>query len=136
MSLNGKRVVVLGGTSGLGFATAEAAARDGARVVIASSTQERVSNALAALPEGSEGVAVDLTNEGQVGAFFDRIGAFDHLAYTAGDSLLLGELAKTGIADARHSFDVRFWGAVTAVKYGAPHIRPGGSIVLTTGIAG
>jgi NAD(P)-dependent dehydrogenase (short-subunit alcohol dehydrogenase family) len=135
MSLNGKRVVVLGGTSGLGFATAVAAAREGASIVVASATQDRVSRTLAALPEGSQGHVVDLTDEAQVSALFGKIGAFDHLVYTAGDSLLLGDFAALSIADARRAFDVRYWGAVTAVKYAAPLIRKGGSIVLTTGIA-
>jgi NAD(P)-dependent dehydrogenase (short-subunit alcohol dehydrogenase family) len=135
MSLNGKRVVVLGGTSGLGFAAAVAAAREGASIVVASATEERVSRTLASLPEGSEGHVVDLTDEAQVGALFSKIGAFDHLVYTAGDSLLLGDFAALSLADARRAFDVRYWGAVTAVKYGAPLIRKGGSIVLTTGIA-
>jgi NAD(P)-dependent dehydrogenase (short-subunit alcohol dehydrogenase family) len=135
MSLNGKRVVVLGGTSGLGFATALAAAREGATLVIASGTQERVSRAVAALPEGTQGHVVDLTDEAQVSTLFDKIGAFDHLVYTAGDALLLGDFASLSIADAKRAFDVRYWGAVTAVKYAAPHIAQGGSIVLTTGIA-
>ncbi|HEY0908954.1 MAG TPA: SDR family oxidoreductase [Bradyrhizobium sp.] len=135
MSLKDKRIVVLGGTSGLGFATAEAAAREGAQVVVASSSQDRVSRALAALPDGSGGHVVDLTDEAQVSQFFEQLGAFDHLVYTAGDSLLLNDFASTPLAEARRAFDVRFWGAVTAVKYGAPHIRTGGSIVLTTGIA-
>jgi NAD(P)-dependent dehydrogenase (short-subunit alcohol dehydrogenase family) len=135
MTLKDKRIVILGGTSGLGFATAEAAAREGASVVVVSGTQARVSRALAALPAGSEGHVADLTNEEQVSSLFDRIGAFDHLVYTAGDWLLLGDFATTSLADARRAFDVRFWGAVTAAKHGSPHIRPGGSIVLTTGIA-
>ncbi len=135
MSLTGKRVVVLGGTSGLGFAAAEAAARAGAGVVIASGTAERVARSLAVLPQGVEGHVADLTDEAQVSALFERIGAFDHLIYTAGDPLMLGPLATTSLAEARRAFEVRFWGAMAAVKYGSPQIRPGGSIVLTMGIA-
>jgi NAD(P)-dependent dehydrogenase (short-subunit alcohol dehydrogenase family) len=135
MTLEDKRIVILGGTSGLGFATAEAAAREGASLVIASSRQPRIASALERLPAGAEGHVVDFTDETQVKSLFERIGAFDHLVYTAGDSLLLGALADTSITDARRAFEVRFWGALTAVKYGAPHIRAGGSIVLTTGIA-
>jgi len=50
-SLKGKRIVLLGGTSGFGFATAKAAAEEGAQIVIASSRQQRVDSALAELPE-------------------------------------------------------------------------------------
>ncbi|HVJ55077.1 MAG TPA: SDR family oxidoreductase [Aliidongia sp.] len=135
MTLKDKRLVVLGGTSGLGFATAAAAAREGAHLVVASAKEELVSQALVRLPAGTEGHVADFTHEDQVRDLFGRIGAFDHLVYTAGDALLLSDFAETSIADARRAFEVRVWGAMTAVKYGAPHIRAGGSIVLTTGIA-
>jgi NAD(P)-dependent dehydrogenase (short-subunit alcohol dehydrogenase family) len=136
MSLKEKRVVILGGTSGIGFATAEAAAQEGAAVVVASSRKENVDRALAALPDGAEGHALDLSDEAQLQAFFDRIGSFDHLVFTAGDTLRLGELAETDLAEARRAFELRYWGALAAVKHGSRRIRPGGSIVLTTGIAG
>ena len=55
MVLTGKRVVVLGGSSGIGLATARAAAREGATVVIASSRKSRVDEALATLPTGTGG---------------------------------------------------------------------------------
>jgi NAD(P)-dependent dehydrogenase (short-subunit alcohol dehydrogenase family) len=136
MSLRGKRVVILGGTSGIGFATAQAAQREGASVLVASSRQARVDRALAALAGGAEGRVVDLSDEAQLRAFFETIGAFDHLVYTAGESLQLQALDAMQIDQARGFVDVRFWGAFMAAKYGSPHIRPGGSITLTNGIAG
>jgi NAD(P)-dependent dehydrogenase (short-subunit alcohol dehydrogenase family) len=48
----------------------------------------------------------------------------------------LRELAATDLQQARRAFELRYWSALTAVKYGSPHIRKDGSIVLTTGIAG
>jgi NAD(P)-dependent dehydrogenase (short-subunit alcohol dehydrogenase family) len=63
MTFSGKRVVVLGGSSGIGLATAQAAAMKGASVVIASSRQARVDEALATLPVGTAGHALDLTHE-------------------------------------------------------------------------
>ena len=136
MSLRGKRVVILGGTSGIGFATAQAAQREDASVVVASSRQARVDRALATLSSGAEGRVVDLSDEAQLRAFFERTGAFDHLVYTAGESLQLQALDAMQIDQARGFVDVRFWGAFMAAKYGSPHIRPGGSITLTNGIAG
>src|SRR6202041_2967664 len=94
MTLNGKRIVVLGGSSGIGLATAQAALREGASVVIASSQRARVDQALNTLPN-AEGYAVDLTDAAAVQAFFPRIGAFDHLVFTAGETLQLGPLAST-----------------------------------------
>jgi NAD(P)-dependent dehydrogenase (short-subunit alcohol dehydrogenase family) len=130
-----QRIVIIGGTSGLGFATARAASAEGAAVVVASSSEASVDRALKNLPDGTEGGAVDVTDEAAVRDFFDRIGAFDHLVYTAGEPVLNASLAHTEIGTARRFFDIRYFGALTAAKYGAPHVRPGGSIVLTSGIA-
>ncbi|MFG2934289.1 SDR family oxidoreductase [Streptomyces sp. NPDC048282] len=136
MGLQGQRVVVIGGTAGIGFAVAEGAAREGARVVVASRRRENVDAALKVLPEGAEGQVLDASDEDAVRGFFARVGAYDHLVYTAGDSLLLGSVAGTDTATARNFLDTRLWGAYAAVKHGAGSIRPGGSVVLTTGTAG
>ncbi len=135
MTLSGKRIVVLGGSSGIGLATAEAAAREGASVVVVSSRRAKVDEAVAKLP-GAEGHAVDLTDAAAVQALFTRIGPFDHLVFTAGETLQLGPLAGTDLATARRFFDLRYWGAWLAARHGSGNIRPGGSIVLTSGLAG
>jgi NAD(P)-dependent dehydrogenase (short-subunit alcohol dehydrogenase family) len=135
MSLQDTRIVILGGTSGLGFATAQAAAREGARVVIASSSRERVDRAVAALPARTEGFVVDVSREDDIARFFATVGPFDHLVFTAGESLTLSPLSTMRLDTAREAFTRRYWGALSAVKYGREGIRPGGSIVLTTGAA-
>ena len=135
MTLDGKRNVVLGGSAGIGLAVAQAAARDGAAVVIASSQQAKLDAALEQMP-GADGLLVDASRAASVQALFGRIGAFDHLAYTAGETLALGSLADTDPETAQRFFSVRYWGAFFAAKYGALSIRPGGSIVFTSGTAG
>ena len=132
-SLKGKRIVVLGGTSGIGLAAAE---REGAMIVVASSRRQRVDHALASLESGAEGHVVDLSDEAQVRKLFEHIGAFDHLVYTAGETLQLETLDAVQLDRARGFVNIRFWGAFMAVKYGSPHIRAGGSITLTNGVAG
>jgi NAD(P)-dependent dehydrogenase (short-subunit alcohol dehydrogenase family) len=136
MTLSGKRIVVLGGSSGIGLATAQAAARDGANVVIASSSKDRIEAALFALPAGTEGHVSDLANEDATRALFARLGGFDHLIFTAGETLQLGPVATTDIDSARRFFALRYWGAYCAAKYGSSSIRKGGSIVFTSGLAG
>jgi NAD(P)-dependent dehydrogenase (short-subunit alcohol dehydrogenase family) len=135
-TVKGKRIVVLGGSSGIGLATAQAAARESASLVIASSRKARVDEALTTLPAGAEGHALDLCDEPAVKMFFTALGAFDHLVFTAGESLQLGKLPDTDVEAARRFFDLRYWGAFMAAKYGADKIRPGGSIVFTSGLAG
>src|SRR6201988_209400 len=134
--LSGKRIVVLGGSSGIGLAVAQQAVARGARAIIASSNAERVKQAVATLDGKAEGQPLDLSNERDIQNFFQKIGAFDHLVFTAGDSLQLNVLEATDLTKARHAFELRYWAALAAVKYASPHIRKDGSIVLTTGVAG
>jgi len=136
MTLNGKRIVVLGGSSGIGLAVAQAAAREGGSLVIASSNRARVDAALKNLPDGAEGHAVDLSSEAAIQSLFAALGGFDHLAYTAGENLQLATLNELDLDWARGFFAVRYWGALAATKHGAPFIRPGGSVTLTSGLAG
>ena len=134
MYLAGKRIVVLGGSSGIGLAVAKAAALGGGDVVIVSSNKKRVEQAAASIENGNAFV-VDLTDESEIEAFFAGVGPFDHLVFTAGETLQIGPLADTGLRTARDFFNLRYWGAFMAAKYGHPHIRTGGSIVFTSGLA-
>src|ERR1700732_565081 len=131
-----KRGVIVGGSSGIGLAGAEASASRGAEVVIVSSKAERVQEAIKSIRGEARGQAVDVSDEKAVESFFTNLGGFDHLVFTAGDSLQLNELAKTDLKQARRAFELRYWSALATVKYGSPQIRKGGSIVLTTGVAG
>jgi NAD(P)-dependent dehydrogenase (short-subunit alcohol dehydrogenase family) len=134
--LSGRRIVVLGGSSGIGLAVAQRAVAQGATAIIASSNADRVEQAVATLDGKAEGHALDLSNERDIQNFFQKIGDFDHLVFTAGDTLQLNELAATDLTKARDAFELRYWAALAAVKYASPHIRKDGSIVLTTGVAG
>src|SRR6266850_7582481 len=94
-ALSDKRIVVLGGSSGLGLAVAQQAVAQGATAIIASSNADRVKQAVATLDAKAEGHTLDLSNERDIQNFFDKIGDFDHLVFTAGDTLHLNELAAT-----------------------------------------
>ncbi len=133
--LKGKRIVVLGGTAGIGLGVAERLVEEGARVVVASSNQARVDEARKRLG-GAEGFAVNLRSPEAITALFAEVGAFDHLIYTAGEELLFSSLDQLDFEKARAFFDVRYWGALAAVKAARPHLSREGSIVLTGGTAG
>ena len=134
--LSGKRIVVLGASSGIGLAVAQQVVARGARAIIASSNADRVKQAVATLDGKAEGHTLDLSNERDIQNFFQNIADFDHLVFTAGDALQLNELAATDLSKARRAFELRYWSVLAAVKHASTHIREGGSIVLTTGIAG
>lgn len=134
--LQGKKVIILGGSVGIGLATAIAADSAGAEVIIVSSNQQRIDQALKQLSSHASGQAIDLSKEENIKNFFANIGKFDHLVYTAGENLTLNLLAETDIDKARQFWNLRYWMALASVKYATPNINAGGSINLTSGNAG
>ncbi len=136
MTLLGKRVVIVGGSSGIGYAVAEAALAQGAHVVVASSQGAKVDKAVQRLGGDATGVTVDVTREADVEACFKGLGGFDHLAFTAGD---WGGPRRAAFADidldaANALFGVRFWGAMRVVKHACRWLAGDGSITLTNGM--
>lgn len=134
-ALQGRTVVVIGGSSGIGFGVAQAAMGQGARVVVASSQAGRVEAAVGQLGANASGSAVDVQDEADLARFFEGVGAFDHLVYTAGDWRAgAGPLKDMDLAAAAEAFKVRFWGALAAVKHALPHLAADGSVILTDGL--
>jgi len=113
----------------------------GAKVIIASSRAEKVEAAVKALSGLHEtfkgrisGSACSARDEAGIEKFWDSVGKFDHLVYTAGDVLHTPFYDET-IAQQRGHFEVLFWGALISAKYTAQkeYIKPGGSITMTIG---
>src|SRR6202030_73827 len=99
--LHQKRVVVVGGSSGIGLAVAQLAASQGAKVIIVSSGAERVQKAVESIGPEAQGHPVDVSDERAVAGLFSGLGPFDHLVFTAGDSLRLHDLASSDLQQAR-----------------------------------
>ena len=138
-TLRDQHIVVVGGTSGIGLAVAECALAEGAKVTVASSGAEPVAGAVKRLGEGASGEVVNVREEDSVAAFFEKVGALDHLVFTAGDWSRSSGLAANPVAEldferAREGMAVRFWGALMAVKHAQGRISPAGSITLTDGL--
>src|SRR5258706_7521860 len=107
---------VIGGTSGIGRAVAEALAAGPSRVVVAGRT-----------------TGLDVADEASVTAFFEKLGAIDHLVYTAGSAAPGGKVGDVSIAAAKTAFDVKFWGSIIVAREAAKRMKAGGSITLTSG---
>ena len=103
---------------------------------MSTTTPASVDRALAELPAGTGARAADLTDPALVCRSFGDLGDIDHLVFTAGEPLTLMNLAALDLDKAREFFALRYFGALWAVHAAAPHLQPGGSITLTTGIAG
>jgi NAD(P)-dependent dehydrogenase (short-subunit alcohol dehydrogenase family) len=135
MSLKNARVLVIGGTSGIGLGVASAAAERGAVPIVVSRRQSSVDRALSQLPENARGAVVDLTDLSALERVAGDIGDIEHLVFTAGEPLELAPLAGLTPEVITGFFQTRFVGALTAVRVFGPHITPSGSITLTSGTA-
>ena len=134
MSLKGKRVIIIGGSSGIGLATARAAAEQGAKVLIASRSREKLESARNEAGGRLGTVVLDVTREEEVRNFFERAGEFDHLVTTAAEGIT-GPFLELPRAEAQTLFDSKFWGQYRAARYAARQIREGGSITFFSGVA-
>ncbi|MBR1121174.1 SDR family oxidoreductase [Bradyrhizobium lablabi] len=128
MQLAGKKVVVVGGSSGIGLATAELAKREGAQIIIASRNAER----LDAIAEKMNVVAIpaDVTDDKSVANLFKSCGPVDHVVVTAAQ-LRTGPFKSVPMEDVRSTMEGKFWGAWRVAR--AADIRPGGSLTLVSG---
>ncbi|WP_341677327.1 SDR family oxidoreductase [Niveibacterium sp. SC-1] len=132
-ALAGQKLVVIGGSSGIGFAVAQGATARGAELVIASSQLARAEAAATRLA-GAKSFAVDVQDEASLHRLFDIIGPFDHLVITAGPSVPSARLADTEVSAVAAAFDNKVFGALRAIKAALPHLRRDGSITLTSGL--
>src|SRR3972149_10365328 len=128
MLLAGKKVVVVGGSSGIGLATAELTKREGAEVVIASRNAERLQAAADKI--GATAIATDVTSDDSVAALFRQCGPVDHVVVTAAQ-LRTGPFKIVSMDDVRATMDGKFWGAWRCARAAA--IRAGGP---PTGVCG
>lgn len=133
--LKNKKIILVGGGSGIGFAVAQKAVHAGAEVVIASRCTEKLNAAAKQLGGRVQVEQVDALDEQAVIDFFHRVGSFDHLAITIKPQLPPGRFLENELTQVRAAFDAKVWGQYRLAKHGAHCIRPNGSIVLTSGIA-
>lgn len=136
--LAGKRVLVVGGSSGMGLALAERLLEEGAEVIVVGRSAARLDTAEEKLKAAGRvrTLAADITDERQVAALMDQCGRLDHIVSTAADIegayRLLPDLE---LAAARRVVDSKFTGPLLLAKHGAPRLAADGSITFTSGIA-
>jgi NAD(P)-dependent dehydrogenase (short-subunit alcohol dehydrogenase family) len=129
--LEGATVVVIGGSSGIGLATAQAAGDAGAEVVVTGRSADRLRDAAAVLGHGVRTVALGSVDEDGTMALFDGLERVDHV-FVAAATIGGGGLTPT-TDEMRPLIETRLWGSVFAAKYAAPRMTQGGSITFCSG---
>lgn len=134
MAYHGKKVVILGGGSGMGLALAEKIVAQGGNVIICGRNESRLQAAADRLGAAASVSAFDLGDEQAVKQAFEAIGAFDHLVSTAAQLTFAPALQLT-TEQVQSMLVSKFWGPFYASKYAAPHIAKDGSITFFSGLA-
>lgn len=134
MSFEGKKVVILGGGSGMGLALAKKVISSGGKVVIGGRNAAKLGNVAVTLGDSASYKAFDLGDEAAVRSAFEAIGPFDHLVTTAAE-LTFAPVTDLTTEQVQSMLVSKFWGPFYASKYAAPHIAKNGSITFFSGLA-
>ncbi|KWI53955.1 short-chain dehydrogenase [Burkholderia cepacia] len=130
MKLDDQKVLVIGGSSGIGEATARAFAEAGATVTIASRDAARLAASKDRIGYGVSTGVMDITDDASVRAFLDSAGEFDHVVVSAAQTAT-GPVRGLALDDAYAAMDSKFWGAYRIAR--AVRIRQGGSLTFVSG---
>lgn len=129
IDLTGQTILIIGGSSGIGRATAGMAASLGAQVTIASRSAQKVSMAVDAIP-GASGRMVDVTSDDSVQALFADGAGWNHVIVT-GSQVSMAAVRELPMTTARAAVESKFWGFYRVARFA--NIEPGGSLGVVAG---
>jgi NAD(P)-dependent dehydrogenase (short-subunit alcohol dehydrogenase family) len=139
MRLDGNRVIIIGGSSGIGLETARLALAEGASVTIAGRSVERLQRAAESLvvpgkPDRIRAVVADVAEESSIQALFAGETRVDHVFVPAGELRPAGgDAMATDLEGLRSILEVRLLGIARVVRQAKPRMESG-SITLMSGL--
>jgi NAD(P)-dependent dehydrogenase (short-subunit alcohol dehydrogenase family) len=136
-SLKDKKILVVGGSSGIGLAVAKVVYKLGAKVVIASRSAAIKHDALAGdVGDRIQTVSFDIASAHEIGLLLAATRKIDQLVIAVRPDIKPALFQETDFDNAREAFENKFWGSYRLIQAAWDQINPGGSIIMTTGIAG
>ena len=128
-ALQGQTVLVIGGSAGIGLETARQARAEGADVILAGRNPERLQQAASEVGASST-ATFDANDSAALEDFFEQLTApIDHVMVTAGGPYY-ASLAEMDFDEARRALQEHPMLMVGVARYGAPRVRPGGTLLF------
>jgi NAD(P)-dependent dehydrogenase (short-subunit alcohol dehydrogenase family) len=136
MSFDGQRIIIVGGSAGIGEAAARAFAAAGARVTITGRAKPRLDAAAQRIGHPVEVAEFDATDRSAVAGFFGTAGPFDHLVLAASPGAVgSGPFASLDESDLRQAFDGKFFAHVRVLQAARPRLRADGSVTIVSAVS-
>jgi NAD(P)-dependent dehydrogenase (short-subunit alcohol dehydrogenase family) len=133
--LQGNRVLIAGGSSGIGLSAAELLVRSGAQVVINGRDPEKLERARAHLGTSVTALAFDAADDGERVRALAEIGSFHHLVVALSGGKGAGPFERVPSADLRTGFDAKFWTHYSLARDSLRHLDASGSITFVSAIS-
>jgi NAD(P)-dependent dehydrogenase (short-subunit alcohol dehydrogenase family) len=130
MELTGQRIVIMGGSSGIGLATARMLVKAGVEVTITGRNPDKINTAVMQLGERVHGSVVDATSIPQLQTFFREYGTFEHLVIAVSGAAGGGAFRSLDLQDLRHGFEAKFWPQVAVAQISLETLQRDGSITF------
>jgi NAD(P)-dependent dehydrogenase (short-subunit alcohol dehydrogenase family) len=135
MSFAQQRILIIGGSNGMGLAAARSLGRLGAEVLVVGRSQARLDAALATIEGRAAGYVADFTDPASLAALFERIGRIDHLVLAASANAAWGPFASLSADALRGALEGKLIGYWQSLQASLPHLRRDGSVVMLSGAA-
>lgn len=131
-----QRALIIGGSTGIGFAVAQLMATRGDHIILAGRDNNKLSDACQRLQSTGttvESVMLNIADEKQVARLGQTMEPVDHMIVTAGSQAPGGVLTTLDLSAAKQVFDTKFWGSLAVAHHLSGKIKPGGTLTFTTG---
>jgi NAD(P)-dependent dehydrogenase (short-subunit alcohol dehydrogenase family) len=133
--MSSQHVVIVGGSSGIGLATARHLLASGARVTIAGRDETRLVRAARELGPEAQVLRMDAAAADALLAQFAKIGKFEHLVLALGSGRGVGPFASVSLADVKLGFEEKVYAHFATAQAALPFLNPTGSLTFIAGVS-
>ena len=130
-----QHTVIVGGSSGIGLATARHLLSSGGQVTVTGRSESRLADARQQLGPAARTVVMDATAADQLPAKFEQIGTFDHLVLASGSGRGVGPFASVSIADVKLGFEEKVYAHFATAQAALPFLNSTGSITFVSAVS-
>lgn len=135
MSIANQRILIIGGSSGMGLASARRLIHAGAEVIVSGRDAARLDAAVTTLGGKATGIAADFTDPASLAALMQRVGRLDHLVLAAAGAAAWGPFAQLPVEAVRTALNTKLLGYWQSLQAALPILRKDGSVIFMTGAA-